>query len=187
MRKAIIVLVFCAAASAAFAVPVVSLTGAIAANFDAVPSVQQAIETFQANQPLWGFGWEVVPRRMGIGGLVMVNFFRDAQSAWVLDWSAQPVYLSYHIFGGGAFLDPFIQAGIGCTGRVPLEGAAVGMPSLYLSLFPFLAAGLSLNLEGFLLGAKLAYAPFSAPVPVTDIPAYPTGSIQVTVFTGISF
>ncbi len=184
MRRAMIILVLLAAASAGFAVPVVSLTGAMAANFDAVPSVQQAMEGFQANRPIWGFGWEVVPRRLGIGGLLMVNFFRDAASQWVLDWSAQPLYLSYHIFGGGAFLDPFLQAGFGSTGRVPLEGTAG--PGLHLSVFPFVAAGLSLNLEGFVLGTKLSYAPFSAPIPVTDIPPYPTGSFQVVVYTGIA-
>ncbi len=186
MRKAIIVLTLCMAASAGFALPVVTLTGAVGANFDAVPSVQQTIESFQSNKVVWGFGWEVVPRHIGIGGLLLVDFFRDAQSEWVLDWSTQPLYLSYHVFGGGAFLDPFIQAGIGCSGRVPLEGAGMGMPGLYLSLYPFAAAGLSLNFEGFTLGAKLSYAPFSGPVPVTDIPAYPAGSFQVAVFTGIS-
>jgi hypothetical protein len=58
--------------------------------------------------------------------------------------------------------------------------------SLYLALFPFLAGGLSLDLDGMLVGAKVAYTPYKAQIPVTSIPVYPLGTFQVTLTAGIS-
>ena len=57
---------------------------------------------------------------------------------------------------------------------------------LELSLFPFVATGLNFNLDGLLFGAKVAYMPCVSPIPVTDIPRYPLGSLQVTVSAGVS-
>jgi hypothetical protein len=188
MKIPALVLALALTAAAAFSLPTVTLTGAGAVSFDAMPTIQEAITAFQSNQPLWGFGWEVVPRRMGVGALYMVDFLRDQAGVWYLDWSAQPVYISFHPFGGGSFLDPFLQAGLGSSGRVRLRHEMMGMYSnpLYISIYPFVAGGLALNLDGFLLSAKVSYQPVTAGVPVTEIPAYPTGSIQVAVQLGVS-
>lgn len=188
MRVAILFLVFfCALIPACFAAPTFTFTADAATDFSSLPSAEQAFSGIADNfQPLWGFGWEIVMRRIGFGGTYMVDFFRDDTSRWAMDWYGEGLFVSYHIFGGGAFLDPFIQAGAGCAGRVLLHSTGALQRSPDISIFPFLAAGLSLNLEGFLLGAKLSYVPFQSEIPVTDIPGYPVENFKISIFAGIS-
>ena len=75
---------------------------------------------------------------------------------------------------------------MGCAGRVSLSG--MPEPAGYRSLahFPFVAAGLALNLDGLLVGTKITYTPYAAKIPVTTIPAYPLGTFQLTFNAGIS-
>ena len=107
---------------------------------------------------------------------------------WWLDWYAPALFLAWHPVGGNRFVDPFIQAGLGCAGSVRLSGlpGTAVEPSLSLALFPFVAGGLNLNLDGLLVGAKAIYTPFKSAIPVTTIPAYPLGEFQVTVSAGVS-
>jgi hypothetical protein len=169
----------------------VHVTGDVAADFLGAQSAQQIVNTFAlGDQPLlWGFGWDVILNRVGFGGDYMVSFFRDAGSAWWLDWYAPALALSFHPFGGKRVLDPFLQVGIGSAGRVNLGGwryYSFDQDNLYLSLFPFVTGGLNLNLDGLLLGAKFTYTPYNSPIPVTDIPLYPLGKFQVSLTAGIS-
>ena len=171
----------------------VHLTGIVSADFLGGNSPQQSINTFTVgDQPLfWGFGWEVIVNHFGFGGDYMVSFYQDASEHWWLDWNAPALFLSFHPLGGRSFLDPFLQVGIGSSGRVFLAQQPASMgpgpgQDLALSLFPFVGGGLALNLESLLLSAKVVYTPYSSPIPVTDIPAYPMGKFQVTVSAGIS-
>ncbi len=168
----------------------VHITGNLTADFSSGASAQQIISAFgDGSQPaLWGFGWEVILGRMGFGGDYEVNFHRSSDSTWWLDWYAPALYLSLHPLGANRFLDPFIQAGVGNAGRVYLQG----MPfpgyndQLMLSLFPFVAAGLGVNIDGLLISAKVAYTPYNGQIPVTNIPTYPLGAVQVTLSGGLS-
>ncbi|MCX7031019.1 MAG: hypothetical protein NTU62_12995 [Spirochaetes bacterium] len=117
----------------------------------------------------------------------LVSFSHDSHEAWWLDWFAPALSMSFHLFGAARFFDPFVQAGLGCAGRVRLGPpvgywSAEGMP--YISLFPFIGGGVALNLDGFLLGARMAYTPFESPIPATPLPAYPLGQFQVTLAGG---
>jgi hypothetical protein len=168
----------------------VHLTTDLSADFLQGTSAQQIVSTFAAaDQPLlWGFGWEVIPHRMGFGGDYQVSFSQDAAAGWWLDWYAPALYLSYHPVGGLQFLDPFLEVGMGCAGRVFLSALPESDPSraLYLALFPFMAAGLSVNLDGLLIGAKVTYTPYKAQIPVTSIPVDPLGTFQVTLSACVS-
>ena len=168
----------------------VHLTTDLSADFLPGTSAQQIMPTFAAaERPLqWGFGWEVIPGRMGFGGSYQVSFSQDTLKGWWLDWYAPALYLSFHPLGTRRFLDPYLEVGMGCAGRVFLSGmpAPAFDQSLYLALFPFLAGGLSLDLDGILVGAKVAYTPYKAQIPVTSIPVYPLGTFQVTLTAGIS-
>jgi hypothetical protein len=129
--------------------------------------------------------------RIGFGGDYLVSFYRDAGEHWWLDWYAPAFFLSFHPLGGRSFLDPFLELGIGSSGRVFLDPrrTAVGpdpAQDLSLGLFPFAGGGVAFNLEGLLLSVKAVYTPYSSQVPVTDIPDYPLGQFQVTVSAGIS-
>lgn len=171
----------------------VHLTGIVSADFLGGNSAQQIINTFTVgDQPLfWGFGWEVIINHFGFGGDYLVSFYRDAGEHWWLDWYSPALFMSFHPLGGRSWLDPFLQVGIGSSGRVLLEPQRMPMgpaptQDLSLSLFPFVGGGLSLNLESLLLSAKIVYTPYSSQIPATDIPSYPLGKFQVTVSAGIS-
>ena len=171
----------------------VHLTGIVSADFLGGSPPPQSINTFTAgDQPLfWGCGWEVIINHFGFGGDYMVSFSQDAGEHWWLDWYAPALFLSFHPLGGRSFLDPFLQVGIGSSGRVFLDQRAASMgpgpaQDLSLSLFPFVGGGLALNLESLLLSAKVVYTPYSSQIPVTDIPGYPMGRFQVTLSAGIS-
>jgi len=121
----------------------------------------------------------------------MVSFSQDAGAHWWLDWNAPALFVAFHPLPGRSFLDPFVQMGVGSAGRVFLDqqppyGGPGSRQDLSLSLFPFVGAGLSLNLDGFLLSMKGVYTPYASAVPATDIPAYPMGKFQVTVSGGVS-
>lgn len=168
----------------------VHLTTNLSADFLQGTSARQIVSTFAvADQPLlWGFGWEVIPGRAGFGGDYQVSFTQDAAAGWWLDWYAPALYLSYHPLGGRRFLDPFGEVGAGCAGRVFLSVPPNPIPSrsLYLAVFPFVAAGLTMNLDGLMVGAKVAWTPYKAQIPVTTIPVDPLGSFQVTLIAGVS-
>ena len=188
-RGLIVAAVFFAFLLPTFAGSQVRLTGNLTLDFVERPSVQQVVDSFNNKDQIffWGFGWEVVFDKIGLGGTYDVNFYEDYESNWWLDWLSEPIYISYHLFGGGAFLDPFVEIGVGCAGRVFLDSAlSPAMDPLYLSLFPMIGAGLALDLDGLLFGSKLTYAPTMASLPVTGIDDYPLKQFQVTLFAGIA-
>jgi hypothetical protein len=168
----------------------VHLTGDLTADFLGPTSADQIITTFTVgDQPLFcGMGWEVILDRIGFGGTYMVDFFKDASADWWLDWYAPALFLSFHPIGANWILDPFVEVGFGSAGRVSLGsgmGTAASEP-LALSLFPYVAGGLSLNLDALLISAKIAWTPYNFPIPVTSIPAYPLGTVQVTLGAGLA-
>jgi len=186
---AAISLVITAAAAAPCAAGSVHLTGSLSQDFLRGTSAQTIIGTFTGpEQPRFaGLGWEVILGKVGFGGDYMASFLRAPDTQWWLDWYAQPLFLSFHPLRRGFALDPFVQAGLGSAGRVLLH-RWTGTPdsNLFLSVFPFVAGGLDLNLDGFLIGAKVSYAPFMTPPPATAFDNAPIGQIQATVSVGIA-
>ena len=179
-------------AIAAISTPVfagsVHLTGNLQADYFKGPGAQQSISSFPdpGQPPFCGLGWEVVIDKVGFGGDYSAAFTKTPQQTWWLDWLAQPIFLSYHFFRSGYTLDPFLQAGVGCAGRVYLQAwpkTAISN-NLFISIFPFVAAGLGLDLGGFLLSAKASYAPFMSAPPGSPITSYPLGNVLVTFSAG---
>jgi len=158
----------------------------------------QEIETIPAelinedNNQFWGLGWEVILRKIGMGGNYYTNFMQDEVREWTVQWYSEVFFLSYHFFGGSSFLDPFVQAGLGCAGSVYLGETDIFLNKesagrLSLSIFPFVSAGLALNFDGYFIGAKCNYLPVIKPVPVTDIKIYDLMNTQLSLFAGLSF
>ena len=188
-RLPAVVLVLMALSAPCFA-GAVHLTGDISADFLGAATADRIITTFTVGgQPLFcGFGWEVILDRIGFGGSYLVDFFKDSSAAWYLDWNAPALFLSFHPLGANWILDPFGEVGIGSAGRVNLGCPMYGTTGdpLALSLYPYVAAGLSLNLDALLVTAKVSWTPYNFPIPVTSIPAYPLGTLQVTIGAGIA-
>ncbi|HUI70521.1 MAG TPA: hypothetical protein VL354_08345 [Spirochaetia bacterium] len=168
----------------------VHLMGNLQADYLKGPSAQQIIDSFTSpgQPPFYGVGWEVIINKVGFGGDYAVDFTRTPLGTWWLDWNARPIFLGYHFFKSGYFLDPFVQAGVGCAGRVFLQKFPRTQVSdnLYISIYPFVAAGLGLDLSGFLMSAKVSYAPFMSAPPASPITEYPLGNVQVTLSAGIA-
>jgi hypothetical protein len=166
----------------------VDLTAVLSKDFIGSPSFDQAVEALNGDQPLFGFGWEVIMDHIGFGGQYLVNFHEDDPDSWWLDWNGQGIYVSYHFFGTRSFIDPFINGGMGCAGRVFLGPEDQFTPGrLALTLYPFAGAGVSVCLDHFKLGAKLDYALKRSGIPATDIADYPLGRFQVSLLAGVSF
>jgi hypothetical protein len=193
-RSSAITVATFALAIAAIGTPVfagsVHLTGNLQADYLKGPSAQQIIDTFTSpgQPPFCGVGWEVIIGKVGFGGDYSASFTKTPMGSWWLDWLAQPLFLSYHFFRSGYTLDPFVQAGLGCAGRVYLQDWPETQVSnnLFISIFPFIAAGLGLDLNGFLLSAKMSYAPFMSAPPASPISSYPLGNVLVTLSAGIA-
>jgi hypothetical protein len=167
----------------------IHVTADLSADFGADATAQAVISTFSlGSQPLlWGCGWEIIPDRVGFGGSYDVSFFQEEGSGWWLDWECPAVFMSYHPLGANRLLDPFLQVGAGCAGRVNLGMGAGGVyDNLFLSLYPFAAGGLALNLDGLLLQVKGSYTPYNGAIPVTDFSTYPLGKFQVTLSGGLA-
>jgi len=167
----------------------VHLTGSLSADSLQRLGPPQSINSFTgpSQPPFAGVGWEVIVGRVGLGGEYDVNFTRSAPGSWWVDWYAQPLFLSWHPFRTGSVVDPFAQAGLGSAGRVFIDqwtGSAAD--NMLISIFPFVAGGLSLDLDGFLVSGKVSYAPFMTPPPATAFSNYPMGNFQVTLGAGIA-
>ncbi len=165
------------------------LTGGVSTDYLRGPNAQQIIDSFASpsQPPFSGVGWEVIIGKVGFGGEYDASFIRAGQGTWWVDWYAQPLFLSWHPFRAGSVLDPFVQAGLGSAGRAFVGDWAGNLSSnLYISIFPFVAGGLALDLSGFLLSGKVSYAPFMSPPPGTVFNDYPPGNVQVTFAAGIA-
>ncbi len=186
MKAPVLALAISCLASSAFADTRVDLTAVLSKDFIASPSFDQAAHALGAETPFGGYGWDVVFDHIGVGGEYSVVFDQDAPSDWWLDWETQPIYASYHIFRPRFFIDPFVDAGIGCAGSICLGPSSQAGQGLALTLYPFVSAGAALELNGLRLGAKLSYDLGQSAIPVTDIAEYPLGRFQVSVFAGFS-
>ncbi len=164
----------------------VDLGAVIGKDFIDRPTFDQAASALTAEDPLEGFGWEVLIGHIGIGGSYLVAFNKDSTSEWWLDWDGQAAYASYHVLGPRSFVDPFVDAGIGCAGRVYLGPGEASADRLLLTLYPFASAGAALDLNGLRVGAKLSYALNRSGIPATAIPEYPLGRFQASAFVGVS-
>jgi hypothetical protein len=164
----------------------VNLVGVIGKDFIEPPTVDQAFSALRDGMSLGGIGWEVVIRRFGLGGTYLVHFEPDANDSWWLDWEVQPIFASCHLLGGGAQIDPFVDAGLGCAGRVYLGPAMISGERLGISLYPFASAGLALNLDTFRVGTKLSFMPWQGRIPATPIAGYEVGECQLQVFAGVN-
>ncbi|HTX72423.1 MAG TPA: hypothetical protein VMC79_06310 [Rectinemataceae bacterium] len=168
----------------AFADTTVAITAEAMEDFTATPSFSGAVGAFQQVSPFGGLGWEVAFDHVGLGGSYFARFFQRDSGSWWMDWYGDGIYLSAHLLGAGAAIDPFVRAGLGCAGRVFLRGDAGASSTLEISLFPVLTAGASLRFGILSLGAHLDLIPYANPVPVTTIPPYGLGRFQVGVFAG---
>jgi hypothetical protein len=167
----------------------VRLTGLLSTQFVERPEVQELVAAFaEETQPImWGTGWEVILNRVGLGADYLVNFHSIADGSRWLDFYGHALLVSYHLFGAGAFIDPSLSFGVGAAGRLNMDDAPpTGLDELYLSIFPVVAAGVAVDLGGFVVSSRFSYTPTLSPPPGTDFQNYPLERFQVSVSMGVA-
>ena len=200
---------FSAAADAQFRMAITAGT-----DFIERPSYEAIGSSFNNPEDIFeGLILEVLTRRIvGFGARGLIRFTEIAasdtygeDSGWWFDWNGH-LFLSAHLLGGGSLVDPFLEVGYGAAGRVSISSGTRGHwiegdDGLWtyewyeqrqdgvtnLSLFPLVAAGVSFDLSGFLIGARVSYRPIVNAVLMTPIEEYPLTRFHIDVFGGIAF
>lgn len=114
--------VFAFVATGAFAQITFGLTGVQYYEKDPVtgdlPGLGEAWDDFWDGNGVYGGAFvELILDDVGIGLSFNQQTYEDAVTSDLDMWNYDVnVYMAYHIFGGRAFLDPFLQAGLGMQG-----------------------------------------------------------------------
>ncbi len=164
----------------------VNLVAIAGKDFIDPPTVDQVFSALRDSPGFLGIGWEVVIKRFGMGGNYLVLFEPDSNDSWWFSWETQPFYASCHLLGGSARIDPFVDAGLGCAGRVYLGPTYASGELLGISIYPFASAGLALNIDSFRIGAKISAIPWQGRLPATPIAGCEVGAFQAQLFAGVS-
>jgi len=163
----------------------VTLSATVVSGYGALPDLKQLAASPFGERPFEGFEWEVTIGRVGLGGTYAADFTKDALSDWWLDWYGVPLFVDYHLFEGDGLLDPFVEAGVGCAGRVFTSTGDTVDPRLLISIFPALSAGLNIDLRPLVIGGKLTWVPGTSEIPCTSLLAYPLGQAQIAFTFGL--
>ncbi|MFW5683916.1 MAG: hypothetical protein ACOC1I_03610 [Spirochaetota bacterium] len=189
-------------ASAAFAGPQFRLAGHAYTPLEQLPRTESGWDAVivPGGSTLSGWHWEVVLDRLGFGMHYAMDFRATelANDPFVVDWKGD-FFLSYHFFGGGAVLDPFVEIGWGNAGRASVPSVEeAGYPdweervadgsATALALYSYGAAGLALDLNGLLLGARLAWMPgeLVSPIPDPRVSLQTVPEFEIGIFAGIA-
>jgi hypothetical protein len=157
MRRFIAVATFIALiGSAAFAQLMVYGSGAIRTDSS---DLAASFKSFGGKDTFWGGGAELVFGNLGIGASANVSFYNDVGIDW-MDYDAT-AYLSYHLFGGRAFLDPFGEVGGGQMGsdyaKSKEKPSALGDKPVAANYYWYAAPGVGINLGGIGVFGKFAF------------------------------
>jgi hypothetical protein len=159
MKKLVMVIAMIAlVTSAAFGQLIFGLTGA--QYYETVdgelPSIEDAFNQFRAGDNVfWGGFLEIVLKNLGFGFSFNAQVYPDPYGDTLYDmWNYDAnVFLSYHLFGGKAFIDPFVQGGIGIMAYDFMNKEDLGYEidyyneyPLYASIYYDVGAGLGINI-----------------------------------------
>lgn len=150
--------------------------------------------------------------RLGLGGRYvarLINFEIDpAVSAGTDNWwldSFSDAFVSYHLFGTGSFLDPYVRYGLGIALRSDLasdayldandewtkygESETAYDQIVNASLYQYLGVGGQINLGGLVLGVGLNYTILNTPVSDEfgrGYTVYPLERFEARLYGGIA-
>lgn len=131
-----------------------------------LPTVGQAWEQFKEGTGVyWGGYGEIILGKLGLGLSFNQQTYKDPFNSPLEDMWNYDVnfFLSYHLFGGRAFIDPFLQAGVGMMAydyknkedlRQEPGWEWLGDDPLFGSLYYDFGFGLGINLGGIGIFAK---------------------------------
>jgi hypothetical protein len=164
-KKLIIALALVAVLSGgAFAQLTLGVTGAL--HMDQQMSAQEISDAFNGNGNIYyGFLAEIIGKHIGLGASVNVSNPTLDSVVPTINYDAN-FYLSYHLFGGRAFLDPFGEFGFGVfasdyqnSSDRPTDplGNPAGTSPISASPYWYGALGAGINLGPIGVFGKFAY------------------------------
>jgi hypothetical protein len=217
-------LLFLVAAVAApiAAAPVgVQITGLAVAPFaedpDSLGEVADQYQDSSADRMFSGIEVEIWIGSVGFGGRYVARFDQfevtDADvraetgedTDWWLDQKSD-IFLSYHIFGGGALIDPYVRYGVGFAAQIDLDNGVYydeeskewssSRPDSYVgsdeirnaAIYQYLGAGLQTNLRGLVIGVGLDYTVLNQKVYADgyDWGLYPNERFEGRIYGGVA-
>ena len=144
-----------------------------------------------------GLYWEVIIRHLGFGMTYQAKFDRQSSelpeidNEWKMTWLASWDF-RYHLFRW-FFVDPFVEAGLGCAGGIELtDYEHYGYDEdlledpMMLSLFGQVGVGTAFRLDNVHVAGKLMYRFYNDIPPVTDFAVLPLKNFQFSILAGFT-
>jgi hypothetical protein len=160
-----------------------------AENPSTVRDVSRSYRDTSDDELFSGLEGEVWVGNVGFGGSYLGRFVderpepEDAEPAWWYDWKGD-LFVSYHLFRGGAFLDPFVRLGGGVAMRADEENTVTNA-----GIYQYLGGGAQVSLGGLVIGCGLNYNILNQRLQPdsTSWEMYPTRRFEARVYGGVSF
>ncbi len=152
-----------------------------------------------------GWHWEILLDQFGFGMHYGIKIYETEliETPRLVDWKGD-FFLSYHPFGGGSTIDPFMSIAWGSAGTSAIadhedserDYRASGWDDdwddeddlIAAALYTSVAAGVALDLNGLLLGVRVAHRPASliAPLPDHEAELFELSPFEIGIFGGIA-
>jgi hypothetical protein len=160
-----------------------------AENPSTVRDVSRSYRDTNDDELFSGLEGEVWFGKVGVGGSYLGRFVDDSRTPdpepreWWYDWKSD-LFVSYHLFRGGAFLDPFVRLGGGVAMRADEENTVTNA-----GIYQYLGGGAQVSLGGLVIGCGLNYNILNQRLQPdsTSWEMYPTRRFEARVYGGVSF
>jgi len=159
----------------------------------------EIVDSFSNNQDIyWGSSLEYAISDVGIGASINLNPQELAVYSSIPDYTLilydLNTFISIHLLSAKAFLDPFLEAGVGVLGFGIKEGTGFNFGELLVTDEPgeypigycFGALGLAVNFSVLRAGIKLSWQPYY--FDMTEVPlaeSMGTDNFKIIAFAGI--
>lgn len=160
-----------------------------AENPSTVRDVSRSYRDTNKDELFSGLEGEIWVGQIGIGGSYLGRFVDEGveedseEQEWWYDWKSD-LFVSYHIFRGGAFLDPFVRLGGGVTMRADEKDAVTNA-----GIYQYVGGGAHMSLGGLVIGCGLNYNILNQRFQPdgTSWEMYPTRRFEARIYGGVSF
>ena len=159
-----------------------------AENPDTVSDVSDSFRERSDQELFNGLEGEIWFDKVGFGARYLGRFndlspTQDAGQEWWYDWKGD-LFLSYHLFRGGAFIDPYVRFAAGVAMRQNGDNEIVNA-----GIHQYVGGGGQINLGGLVIGVGLNYNLLNQPIQPDDEDwqVYPTQRFEARLYGGVTF
>ena len=153
-----------------------------------VSDVSRSYQDTDDEELFTGLEAEIWFNQIGIGGRYLGRFLGVSPTdtpdeTYLYDWKSD-LFLAYHLFRGGSFIDPYARLGTGVVMRTD-EGSQI----MNAGLYQYVGGGAQINLGGLVVGVGLNYNILNQRLQPEDTSwaVYPTQRFEARIYGGVSF